>query len=226
MKSLNTQLLIALTMTFSFFSAFAEGTGSVESTLSSQQSPITVIPVLGATAMDLTGLKENGSIPNNGTSAKSGSMIGVLGGYQLGLWDSTLEAGLVYMETGTQVDVFLAAYETTISYLTLPVSLRVPMFTWSSTLFHVKGGIIPSFLMSAKMEGTGFASGAGSVDIKDQLSSFDLITQVGFGGLYKIDERFQVHGDMAYLRGLTEVSKEGSGYNQGLSLSVALAISI
>ena len=233
MKNLmtKTMILLSLTLMAGISQANPEASSAAAPEGDSLLGQVRLIPVLGATTMDLTGVKDNGSVPTGDTSMKSGMVIGVLGGYKLGFWDATLESGLLYMETGTKVSASFfgletAAIETTISYLSVPINLSVPMGEVAGTPMHFKAGLIPSMLVSAKVEGTGLFAGGGSSDIKDAVNNFDAIAQIGIGGVYDIDHNFQLQMDAAYLRGLTKVLKDGGGYNQGLSLSLALAISI
>lgn len=222
-KKQMTTLLIALF--FPLVSLATEGDTSVSADLPQEESTLTIIPMIGGNSMNVTGVKANDSIPTNG-NAKSGSMIGVLAGYKLGFLDSTIESGLMYMESGTLFGSSLAGIEYNLSYLSVPINWRVPVFTFGKTKFHVKTGVIPSYLIDSEVKGIGFFSGYEFESEKDSFNKFDVIAQAGIGGSYPVYDNFHVHADLSYLKGFQEVTKDGGGTNQGLSLALALAISI
>lgn len=186
--------------------------------------PYEIIPVIGATMFNLTDFKGNSQVSSSSSSMASGIQIGALLGYNIDFYDSTLESGLVYMETGTEVSAFFAGVKTTYGYLTVPVYLRAPLGKIHNTPMHLRTGVVSAFLTSATVSGTGLLSG--EVDIKDSVNKFDLIANIGVGGVYSVNDMMKVLVDVNYMRGLQDVNKDGGGKNQGLALTSSLVINL
>ena len=110
-------LLVFLTMIL--FIATAHGEESIDE-LSNKESSLTLTPVLGYTFFDLAAYE-------GATSSLSGINVGASVAIPMDFWDSTLDIGLTYLETGMTQGDFLFETQSTFGYLTSPVTLGVPL---------------------------------------------------------------------------------------------------
>ena len=184
-------------------------------------SNLKIVPTLGYSYFNIQGSSSD-------YKSKGGNSVAVLAQMPMG-GSVELESGLEYLETGAKQSVdfgFLSLDTLTVTIKQLTVPLRAKYIfnpSSSGTRWYGKGGVTPTFVMSASAD----VPGAGSTDIKSDLNTFGILAQAGLGadwGLESIGGR--VNLDVTYSQGLTKVFKEDSGRAAGFQIAAGYAFSL
>jgi hypothetical protein len=142
------------------------------------------------------GLRIGASLAKLGADADSvGNKVGLMAGVFAGMdlnarW--SVQAGLQYSKKGAAIDsntplIGLAppdgvALTANYNYLSLPVQARYFPWAMRSGAF-VQGGLVASYLLKAELVGLGddFDEADGRIDVRGELSAFDVGLQGGIG---------------------------------------------
>jgi hypothetical protein len=191
---------------------------------------IKVTPTLGYNNLNI----EGGSVQVEGVGpselkAKGGNSVGVLVQMPVKTRSLLFESGLEYMETSSKatIEALIFSFETLslkMSHLAIPLRAKYVFGDSSSqdTRYFVKGGLMPTILMSAKTNTID-----GEIDSKSNLNSMGLLAQAGLGGDWATSfYNGRVSLDLMYNYGLTKVFKEGSGRSSGISINAGYIIEL
>lgn len=182
-----------------------------------QQPSHAIIPSFGVTSFNLSG---------SGYSAKSGMSVGGSYAIKSSLKNVTWEVGAMYLQAGAKKDYFFFTDEITMSYIAVPLMARWDAIHYGENKsFYLKGGIVPTQLMSADQETHDYWNGTSQKgNIKDQVAKNDVHMSVGIGGTYQLLDSYTILTELNYMKGTQEVVK-GTGYkSEGLLAQVSVSI--
>lgn len=197
-------------------------------------SALTLKPSLGYTYFNIQGAAagaqvegEEGEVAGLDYKYKGGNSAGVIAQYAL---DDAFEVelGLEYVETGAKVGldlndfISLTAAELTVGSLFVPIRAKYNFNPKSDgTRFNVRAGLAPTYLLSAKSK----ESFGETRDIKSEMNSFGVMTQVGLGMDWQILSG-RLAADFNYNYGLTKIFKDTNGKSVGYQLALGYVLSL
>ena len=204
---------------FFLVAAMAVATLTVNAQSKVKAGTWSIQPKLGATITSITGLDDMNTISTYiGTKKESQINVGAtIGGeveYQVDDRFS-VAAGVGYIMQGKQWDDFnvgpveVKDFKLELGYVNVPIVANFYLFKG----FAVKAGAQFGFLTNAKVKSTekeGGHESEESLDVKDQLSTFDFSIPVGVS--YEFDNHIVI--DARYNIGITNINKDGNVTNR------------
>ncbi|MGZ5280431.1 MAG: outer membrane beta-barrel protein [Pseudobdellovibrionaceae bacterium] len=166
--------------------------------------------------------------------AQSGLSLGANYYHSLGIDNLDLEVGLHYLQTGGKQ----VGYEPTtlmylenslsFSYIALPIGARYKFYKFGAqaeNTIYAKGGVAPSFLMSAKQKISALGLSE-ERDLKNEVNTFDLMGYIGLGGTYHMGSDQEILYELSYMQGTQQVLKQTDSVNEGAVISLMYSIGI
>ncbi len=191
---------------------------------------ISILPVLGLNSFTIESSKTK-------TKANEGLMAGFL--VEVGTIRTTLETGLIFNQIGAKTDFQptdgnnnkLETIERfhDLEYVSFPLIGKFYVSGHRVNGFYLKGGVIPSFITSAK-EIITEKDKEQNKDVRKDFNAVDYLGQIGLGGKIRLSKRISLALDASFNRSLAAINKtntkedNGEMFNQGLSLSSGLHI--
>jgi hypothetical protein len=181
-----------------------------------------IVPTLGYTYFNIQGTSAD-------YKAKGGNSAAVL--LQIPMMNGNLdiESGIEYLETNARLSAefgFLSIDLATLAVKQIAVPIRAK-YTFNpeaqGTHWFGKGGLTPTYLMSAKQDDINGVS----TDLKSEMTSIGLLTQAGVGadwGFGNAPGRMSV--DVTYSYGLTKAFKSEGGRAAGFQVQAGYAINL
>lgn len=211
-QNTKTQMLV-----LALLAALPHGAFATESVSSAPSERMKIVPSLGYSYFNITGTSAD-------YKSKSGNSAAVLLQIPMNP-ELEVESGLEYIETGAKqsIDLGFLSYDTAkldVKQLAIPVRAKYNFNpTATGTHYYAKAGLIPTYLMSAKLEVFG-----DSRDAKSSMNDLGLLTQAGFGADWGLEAMAgRIAFDFTYSYGLTKVFKDFDGRSTGFQLQLGYA---
>ena len=184
---------------------------------STETTGFRIIPLLGFTAYTVQGDSTEAVRSENGVSG------GAL--FDYGSGRSRVESGLLYLQGGFRVPLpYGLNWSLEASYLGIPITGKYMIYKAEEagpSGVHVKGGLIPAWLLSSTMSVTDRGYVLASKRDFGDLNRFDLIATGGVG--YTTDRYWpSLLVELSLFRGLIPITKEASIYNAGMTFSIGV----
>lgn len=198
--------------------AFADESGSSKSKITYMEyskNDIHITPVVGVTAMGITG-------DNASTDMSAGGSYGGL--VEIGSGLVTFQTGLEYNQFGGKRTFAGGSAETTLSYLSLPLVAKLNLMGNPEETVYLKAGVMPGTALTRSKRITGLYY---SWSAEDEFKTTDIPAVVGVGGAIPMSSQGSLVLDLTFIRSLTSIGNNGlNAYNTGLVLSAGFSFAL